>query len=103
MARWEKIGCFGLTEPFVGSGTSGGLTTTAKRGGDAWILNSHKRWIGNAPLEHKIAPKVVQNGEITLKNVRVRPDRARRPSRPPRRRLRMRPRRRGERQRSCCS
>src|SRR5216683_302262 len=34
MARWEKIGCFGLTEPLVGSGTSGGLTTTAKREGD---------------------------------------------------------------------
>ena len=26
MARFEKIGCFGLTEPLVGSGTSGGLT-----------------------------------------------------------------------------
>jgi len=33
MARLEKIGCFGLTEPLVGSGT-GGLTTTAKREGD---------------------------------------------------------------------
>jgi len=28
MARFEKIGCFGLTEPLVGSGASGGLTTT---------------------------------------------------------------------------
>ena len=26
MARFEKIGCFGLTEPLVGSGASGGLT-----------------------------------------------------------------------------
>src|SRR3954462_6271332 len=34
MARWEKIGSFGLTEPLVGSGTSGGLTTTANRDGD---------------------------------------------------------------------
>src|SRR6202142_2952398 len=25
MARFEKIGCFGLTEPLVGSGASGGL------------------------------------------------------------------------------
>jgi len=48
MARWEKIGCFGLTEPLVGSGTSGGLTTTAKREGDSWVLNGQKRWIGNA-------------------------------------------------------
>src|SRR6202049_844243 len=48
MARWEKIGCFGLTEPLVGSGTSGGMLTTAKRDGDTWILNGQKRWIGNA-------------------------------------------------------
>jgi glutaryl-CoA dehydrogenase len=49
MARWEKIGCFGLTEPLVGSGASGGLTTTAKREGDTWVLNGEKRWIGNSP------------------------------------------------------
>src|SRR5271165_2223446 len=49
MARLEKIGCFGLTEPLVGSGAGGGLTTTAKREGDTWILNGEKRWIGNAP------------------------------------------------------
>jgi glutaryl-CoA dehydrogenase len=105
MARMEKIGCFGLTEPLVGSGTGGGLTTTAKREGDTWILNGQKRWIGNAPwcdisiiwardladnqvkgfivenkttpgfsvekMQNKMALKVVQNGQITLKDVRV--------------------------------
>ena len=49
MARLEKIGCFGLTEPLVGSGASGGLTTTAKREGDTWTINGQKKWIGNAP------------------------------------------------------
>src|SRR5437868_3636353 len=49
MARWEKIGCFGLTEPLTGSGASGGLTTTAKQDGDTWIINGQKKWIGNAP------------------------------------------------------
>ena len=49
MARWEKIGCFGLTEPLVGSGASGGLTTTAKREGDTLIINGQKKWIGNSP------------------------------------------------------
>src|SRR5437879_7602076 len=49
MARFDKVGCFGLTEPLVGSGASGGLLTTAKRDGDTWILNGEKRWIGNAP------------------------------------------------------
>ena len=48
MARLEKIGSFGLTEPLVGSGTSGGLLTTATRDGDSWVLNGHKKWIGNA-------------------------------------------------------
>ncbi len=105
MARMERIGCFGLTEPLVGSGAGGGLLTTAKREGDKWILNGQKRWIGNAPwcdvsiiwardvadnqvkgfvvenkttpgfsvekIENKIALKVVQNGQITLKDCRV--------------------------------
>src|SRR6266851_5152733 len=48
MARMEKIGCFGLTEPLVGSGVGGGLTTTAKREGDIWVLNGQKKWIGNS-------------------------------------------------------
>ena len=48
MARMEKIGAFGLTEPEVGSGTAGGLTTTARREGDTWVLNGQKKWIGNA-------------------------------------------------------
>ncbi len=49
MARLEKVGCFGLTEPLVGSGAGGGLLTTAKREGDSWVLNGQKRWIGNSP------------------------------------------------------
>ena len=48
MARLEKIGSFGLTEPLVGSGTSRGLLTTARRDGDTWVLNGQKKWIGNA-------------------------------------------------------
>ncbi|WP_160717217.1 acyl-CoA dehydrogenase family protein [Chitinophaga solisilvae] len=48
MQQLKTIGAFGLTEPEVGSGTAGGLTTTAKREGDTWILNGQKKWIGNA-------------------------------------------------------
>src|ERR1700744_764806 len=48
MARLEKIGSFGLTEPLVGSGASRGLGTTARREGDTWILNGQKKWIGNS-------------------------------------------------------
>jgi glutaryl-CoA dehydrogenase len=48
MARMEKIGAFGLTEPDVGSGAARGLTTTARRDGDGWVLDGQKKWIGNA-------------------------------------------------------
>lgn len=48
MQKLEKIGAFGLTEPEVGSGVAGGLTTTCKREGNVWILNGQKKWIGNA-------------------------------------------------------
>jgi glutaryl-CoA dehydrogenase len=48
MHRMEKIGAFGLTEPEVGSGVAGGLTTTARRDGDSWLINGQKKWIGNA-------------------------------------------------------
>ena len=48
MMRFEQIGSFGLTEPLVGSATSGGMLTTCRREGDVWILNGQKKWIGNA-------------------------------------------------------
>jgi glutaryl-CoA dehydrogenase len=47
MARYEKIGAFGLTEPERGSDASH-LQTTASRHGDTYLLNGAKRWIGNA-------------------------------------------------------
>ncbi len=48
MRQFKKIGAFGLTEPEVGSGVAGGLTMTAKRTSDKWVLNGQKKWIGNA-------------------------------------------------------
>lgn len=48
MQRMELIGAFGLTEPEVGSGAAGGLTTTCRRIGDEWVINGQKKWIGNA-------------------------------------------------------
>ncbi|MDX6294075.1 MAG: glutaryl-CoA dehydrogenase, partial [Kribbellaceae bacterium] len=47
MASLEKIGCFGLTEPAHGTDVVK-LETTAHRDGDSYVLNGHKRWIGNA-------------------------------------------------------
>jgi len=48
MQKLEKIGAFGLTEPEVGSGAAGGLTTTCKKTDEGWVLNGQKKWIGNA-------------------------------------------------------
>ncbi|MEM9665748.1 MAG: acyl-CoA dehydrogenase family protein [Bacteroidota bacterium] len=48
MLDMDIIGAFGLTEPKVGSGVAGGLRTTCRRDGDAWVLNGEKKWIGNA-------------------------------------------------------
>jgi glutaryl-CoA dehydrogenase len=49
MARLEKIGAFGLTEPQHGS-DSVSLETTARRESDEYVINGAKRWIGNASL-----------------------------------------------------
>ncbi|HEU5397769.1 MAG TPA: acyl-CoA dehydrogenase family protein [Gammaproteobacteria bacterium] len=49
MARGEKIGCFGLTEPHGGSDPSNMKTTARKQGGD-WVLNGAKMWITNGTI-----------------------------------------------------
>ncbi|MCG7432086.1 acyl-CoA dehydrogenase family protein [Kocuria indica] len=46
MAKIETTGAFALTEPTHGS-DSVSLETSARRDGDHWVLNGHKRWIGN--------------------------------------------------------
>jgi len=46
MAAGEAIGCFGLTEPDVGSDPSS-MRTTARLQGDEWVLNGSKMWITN--------------------------------------------------------
>jgi glutaryl-CoA dehydrogenase len=47
MARCEKIGCFGLTEPEAGS-DPGFLATTAVARNGGYVLDGEKKWIGNA-------------------------------------------------------
>ncbi len=47
MAKCEKIGAFGLTEPDTGS-DPGSLTTTATSWDGGYVLNGEKKWIGNA-------------------------------------------------------
>ncbi|MED5199925.1 MAG: acyl-CoA dehydrogenase family protein [Gemmatimonadota bacterium] len=49
LARGEKIGCFGLSEPDYGS-NPGGMITTAKKTDDGWLLNGVKMWITNGSM-----------------------------------------------------
>ncbi|MCX0278344.1 acyl-CoA dehydrogenase family protein [Nocardia zapadnayensis] len=49
MAAGKAIGCFGLTEPDVGSDPAG-MKTTAKKDGSDWVLNGAKMWITNSPV-----------------------------------------------------
>ena len=56
MARLEKLGAFALTEPAHGS-DSVVLETSARRvkgaweaGGDSWVIDGAKKWIGNGTL-----------------------------------------------------
>src|SRR5579871_6245708 len=46
MAKGEKLGCFGLTEPDFGSNPSG-MRTRAVKSGNEYILNGEKMWITN--------------------------------------------------------
>jgi len=47
--RGEKLGAYGLSEPAAGS-DAGSLRTTARRDGDAYVIDGAKTFITNAPI-----------------------------------------------------
>ncbi|MBI4535826.1 MAG: acyl-CoA dehydrogenase family protein [Ignavibacteriae bacterium] len=49
LAKGEKIGCFGLTEPDFGS-NPGGMITRAVETSDGYVINGAKMWITNGTL-----------------------------------------------------
>jgi butyryl-CoA dehydrogenase len=49
LARGEKIGAFGLTEPQAGS-DAGATRTQAIRDGDEWVINGQKNFITNGSI-----------------------------------------------------
>jgi glutaryl-CoA dehydrogenase len=49
LARGEKIGCFGLTEPDFGS-NPGGMITRAEETADGYLINGAKMWITNGTI-----------------------------------------------------
>jgi butyryl-CoA dehydrogenase len=48
VARGDKLGCFGLTEPMSGSDAQTMVTSAEKTSG-GWVLNGAKNWITNGP------------------------------------------------------
>lgn len=49
LAKGEIIGCFGMTEPNVGSDPAS-METNARKEGDEWVLNGTKTWISEAEI-----------------------------------------------------
>jgi len=49
LARGERIGCFGLTEPDHGS-DPGSMETRARKVDGGFVLKGSKTWISNAPI-----------------------------------------------------
>ena len=66
LATGEVIGAWGLTEHNTGS-DAGGMSTTAKKDGDDWIINGAKNFITHA-ISGDIAVVMTRTGEKGAKN-----------------------------------
>jgi hypothetical protein len=80
MERWgldlltaEKVGSWAITEPNSGSDALGGMTTTARRDGDGYILNGNKTWITNGPYADTIVlyAKLDDGSDTPIRNRQV--------------------------------
>ena len=72
MARLEQIGAFALTEPDHGS-DSVALETSARRTGDAYVIDGAKRWIGNATIADVIVVWARSDEDGNVKGFLVEP------------------------------
>ncbi len=68
LAKGEKIGAFGLTEPNAGS-DAGGTETTAVLQGDHYVLNGNKIFITNAPYADTYVVFAVTTPNIGTKGI----------------------------------
>lgn len=50
LGNFTALGAFALTEPNHGSDIAGGLSSTATREGEHWIISGSKRWIGSGTI-----------------------------------------------------
>lgn len=63
LAKGEKIGCFGLTEPDYGS-NPGGMITRATETPDGYLINGAKMWITNGTLADVAVVWAKLDGEV---------------------------------------
>lgn len=63
LAKGEKIGCFGLTEPDHGS-DPGNMSTCAVKKGDGFVLNGAKSWITNGTIADVAIVWAKHEGEV---------------------------------------
>jgi glutaryl-CoA dehydrogenase len=76
LASGQRLGCFGLTEPGFGS-NPGGMTTTARKSGDEYILNGEKMWITSGSIADvaiiwaKVEDEDGQSGNETVRGFLV--------------------------------
>jgi len=69
VARGEKLGCFGLTEPMSGSDAQTMVTSGTKTEG-GWLLNGAKNWITNGPHADYILVFAVTERDATSGKVK---------------------------------
>jgi glutaryl-CoA dehydrogenase len=63
LAKGEKVGCFGLTEPDYGS-NPGGMVTRAERKNGGFVLNGAKMWITNGTIADVAVVWAKLDGEV---------------------------------------
>ncbi|MEI6043172.1 MAG: acyl-CoA dehydrogenase family protein [Chloroflexota bacterium] len=67
MASGEKLGALAITEPDAGSDAAG-ITTTAVRDGDSYIINGSKTFITLGGVAHYYVTSVVTNPKLVAKH-----------------------------------
>lgn len=68
LARGEKIGAFGLTEPQAGS-DAGAIRTRAVRDGDSWVINGQKCYITNGSVADVVVLAAKTNPEAGTRGI----------------------------------
>ncbi|MPZ82429.1 MAG: acyl-CoA dehydrogenase [Actinophytocola sp.] len=64
LLTFDKVGAWAITEPDSGSDAFGGMRSTARRDGDAFVLSGQKTFITNGPHADTIVVYAKLDGEV---------------------------------------